>query len=168
MSGRIGYGLLTFEIFGYGHLADHTRFPEASREYAKCRYYDEPMNRPQLTNCLKLFGKQLLLEFLAGSIFPDPFTQAIDEAIATLDDRYKMLLEFRYGLPEGIPITKTETAKLMPNMKTGHTRVSQSAVSQMEQRAIRRLRQPENVRKIKTSLDDAYLRDLFGLEPLIE
>lgn len=158
----IGYGMLAFDIFGNLHLAGHERFLEASRRYAASHNYDEPLPKLPMINCLQSLERQLLSEYLDKKEFPEPFLQAVDRAVASLDDRHRMVVEMRYGLADGDEKTHKEIASKMPNKEKGGTGVTEERIAQMKRKALRLLRHPSRARSIKSGVTDEALRSLFG------
>lgn len=162
---EIGYGMLVFEVFGNLPFGGRDDYHDALNQYLL--RHPPSGERPswqQKDRFNRFYKKQLLARYE----LPESFIQAIDEALEDMDnalgERYKALIQMRYGLVDGKERTLEEIAGKMPNKETGRIGVSVERVRQMESRALRALRHPRRSRKIKASLTDNYLRQLFDFE----
>ncbi|MBI4168110.1 MAG: hypothetical protein HY515_04075 [Candidatus Aenigmarchaeota archaeon] len=155
--------MLAFAIFGNLHLSRRDDHHDALDRYL---LRHSPSGKQPSWQQIDSFHRFYKKRFLAGYELPEPFIQATDEALAdmghVLGERYKALIQMRYGLIDGRKRTLTEIADKVPNEATGRIGVTPERVRQMENRALRALRHPSRSRKIKASLTNDYLRQLFG------
>lgn len=85
---------------------------------------------------------------LADTAAPDPAVQAaqglvrerIHEVLAGLGERERLILEWRFGLHDGVPRSRAEIGR--------HLGVTREAVRQTEVRALRKLRHPARLREL--------------------
>lgn len=182
---RIGYGILAFAIFGSTPRSEQKDYEQALVEYRKqhphekfsgqtpgeymLRVNRQPLSGSQSRNTGWLraqdnFYRWYERHLLTGYNLPEPFLQAIDEALEALPPRYKEVLQMRFGLVDGEERTLEEVGRKIENMKTGRKGVVRERARQIGARALYKLRHSQASRKIKASLTDKGLRYLFGFE----
>ncbi|MEW5758346.1 MAG: RNA polymerase sigma factor RpoD [Candidatus Omnitrophota bacterium] len=79
--------------------------------------------------------------------------EEIEVALATLSERERRILEFRFGTQDGSPRTLEEVGNIF--------KVTRERVRQIEAKALRKLRHPTRSRRLKSFLDMTIYSDRF-------